>query len=155
MECYCSCQIINNGQHHYTFDCYTSGDASFVICKNAPPQWLATSMFILPVPLVQPYCCRTVECFFVGNGKLKNMETSVCYRSRHDPAVLGLPRRIRDVLLHRCGRAGRLLCHLHLVPDCQENCPALHRLQRPPERRNVHTRSVSELCTNELLRSKQ
>jgi len=111
-------------------------------------------MFIWPVPLVETYCCRTVECFFAGNGKLKDMEMLVCYRSGHESAVLGLPRRLRDVLLHSCDRAGRLLCHLHLVSDCQENCPALHRLQRPPERRNVQTRSVSELCTNVLLRSK-
>ena len=126
-----------------------------MICKTAAAQWLATSTFILPVPLVQINCCRAIESFFAGNRKLKNMETSVCYRSGHDPAVLGLPHRLRDVLLHRCDRTGRLLCHLHLVPDCQENCPALHRLQRPPERRNVQTRSVSELCTNVLLRSKQ
>jgi len=121
------------------------------------PQWLTTNTFIFPVPLVETYCCRTVECFFAGNGKLRvdNMEMSVCYRSGDDPTVLGLPRRLRDVLLHRCDRAGRLLCHLHLSPDCQENCLALHRLQRPPERRNLQTRSVSKFCTNVLLRSKQ
>lgn len=71
-------------------------------------------------------------------------------RSRENTAVLALSSRLPDSIHHRCRAAVRLLSHIHLLPGCSTQLPALHHFRGDAEGRNIPTGNPRELCGAQL-----